>query len=285
MEDSFSMHEEPLLKAIKYFGSQQELACALGVSQQAVNYWLNNSKKIPYIQALKIELYTGGKISIESLTDEENELTFLLKNSAFLKGAPLIYLNLGDIFIGDKGCPIYRDNREAPAVHPTHFQAPILVDTNNKLIACECRLRAYPSIHSKVKVCRLNISEMIKNNLNMDELISTLPISERVEVGLFIEGEIGNRRGKRTDLELRHAYAKVKSNCKKREIATKIACFRSHFTYSQAKEIVKNGLPEVIKAVDDGSLTISTGHRIANLPADEQDLFIAMMHKKNKRSR
>jgi len=277
------MHDQSLFKAVQYFGSQKELADALNVSQQAVNHWLNRSKKIPYLQALKIALYTEGNIKMEELSDEEKELTFLLKHSAFLKGAPVVYLPLNEIIRGDKRCPIYQDFRAPPpAPLSDNLALPILVSSENKLIACECRLRSYKSVNSKVKVCRLNIEDMLKNISNIDALLKNFPMSERVEIGIFIESELGNRRGKRTDLKLPENFPEVKKNSETREIAAEISGFGNYRTYYQAKEVVKNGLPELIKAMDDGLLAVSKAGQIAVLPKEEQTILLININKRLK---
>jgi DNA-binding transcriptional regulator YdaS (Cro superfamily) len=246
----FDMYDESLLKAVQYFGSQRKLAAALNVTQPTVNHWLNRSKKIPYLQALKIALYTEGKIRMEDLCNEEAELTSLLKHTAFFKGAPIAYLPLKEIIKGDKRCPIYRDLYEIPsAITSSHEELrPILVSRSNKLIACEYRLRSYKSMNAKVKILRLNIVEMLKNRSNIDSLLCDFPMSERVEVGLFIEQELGNRRGKRTDLKLPDNYPEVASSVETRELAAMLSGFGSVFSYRQAKEILRHGIPKLIKA-------------------------------------
>jgi len=274
------MYDEFLFKAVQYFGSQKELADALHVSQQAVNHWLNRSNKIPYLQALKIDLYTEGKIRMEDLNDEEKELTFLLKHSSLLKKAPVAYLPFEKIVMGGKRCPVYTNFRETipPPILPNTI-LPILVSSDNKLIACECRLRSYKSVNSKVKVYRLNAEEMLKNKANIENLLEDFPISERVEVGIFIEQELGDRRGKRTDLELPENFPEVaKKNGETRQIAAEVARFGNYRTYYQAKAVVKKGLPELIKAMDGRLIAVSKASQIANLPEEEQHLFMAMIH-------
>lgn len=59
--------------AIDELGSQQNLAKACGVSQNAVSKWLNGSS-ISLENALKIEKATGGKIRAESFSKEFSRL-------------------------------------------------------------------------------------------------------------------------------------------------------------------------------------------------------------------
>jgi len=275
------MYDEFLFKAVKYFGSQKNLASALCVSQQAVNHWLNRSKKVPYLQALKIDIYTEGKIRIEDLNDEEKELTFLLKQK-FSQKVPVVYLPLEKIVIGDKQCPIYPDFQTPHLVTVLPNQMlPILVSDDNQLIACECRLRIYRSIDCKVKVYRLNAKNMLKTSANVENLLKDFPISERVAVGMFVEQELGNRRGRRTDLELPDNYPEVTAGNETREIAARLAGFGSEYSYRQVKELLKYAIPELIKAMDDRLITVSKASQIADLPEAEQYLFMAMRKQKN----
>ena len=58
-----------ILKAIKIFKSQQALAAACGVSQNAVSKWLNGGS-ISLENALKIEKATNGKVKAEMFSKE-----------------------------------------------------------------------------------------------------------------------------------------------------------------------------------------------------------------------
>jgi ectoine hydroxylase-related dioxygenase (phytanoyl-CoA dioxygenase family) len=129
---------------------------------------------------------------------------------------------------------------------------------------------------------RLNVFELLKRDSNIASLLRDFPISERVEIGLFIEQELHGRQGERTDLELPHNYAEVKSGTETRSLAAKISDFVSHFTYSQAKTVVKQAIPAVIRAMDAKVLSVSKAKQIAILPKKEQILFIERMNKKVK---
>ncbi len=61
------MDQSGLFKAIKYFGSQHKLAQAIGVTQQAVNHWLNRGQKIPFLQAARIVVVSEGYINFHDL--------------------------------------------------------------------------------------------------------------------------------------------------------------------------------------------------------------------------
>lgn len=74
------MHNRGLYKAIKFFGSQEALGKAIGISQQAISNWLNNRSSIPYIQVLKIVKATQGYVTFEELAPYENEMNHIMRD-------------------------------------------------------------------------------------------------------------------------------------------------------------------------------------------------------------
>ncbi len=68
-----------LSKAIHYFGTQQSLAQAIGVRQQAISHWIHRGQ-IPYHQVLKIAHATKWTISPYELTPQDIELNLILKD-------------------------------------------------------------------------------------------------------------------------------------------------------------------------------------------------------------
>ncbi len=91
--------------------------------------------------------------------------------------------------------------------------------------------------------------------------------SERAAIGKAIEAELGNRKGKRTD---------VGSNDPKSEkgrtadIAARKAGFTDRQTFERAKAVAESGTPELVKAMDTGKISISAAAAIASQPKPEQ---------------
>lgn len=52
-------------KAIKELGSQNKVAIACNVSQNAISKWLNGQSKVTLENALKIEKATNGQVKAE----------------------------------------------------------------------------------------------------------------------------------------------------------------------------------------------------------------------------
>lgn len=56
-------HEQVLLTAIRFFGSQSKMAEALKLKRSTVNNWLNRDRQVPFEYAVAIELLTRGKVT------------------------------------------------------------------------------------------------------------------------------------------------------------------------------------------------------------------------------
>ena len=59
---------------VKYFGSQQKTANAMGCSQPCVWKWLNGKSEMSAINAIKAERLTGGEIKASELCPDLLEL-------------------------------------------------------------------------------------------------------------------------------------------------------------------------------------------------------------------
>ena len=89
-----------------------------------------------------------------------------------------------------------------------------------------------------------------------------LTVIQQVELGLAHEAALGYRKGARTDLQLSKNFNEVEGKNKKivsekaslrgrtEKDAAKLANFGNFVTYHQAKKVVKNGIPELVAAVN-----------------------------------
>lgn len=114
-----------------------------------------------------------------------------------------------------------------------------------------------------------------------------ITFKERVELGLANEATLGSRKGVRTDLLLGENFPKVLANFdhlsdnkpilqgRTEQIAAEIAGFCNYKTYQQAKKIVKDGVPELIKAVDEG-LPILRAFKICGFTLEKQRYFLSL---------
>lgn len=127
--------------------------------------------------------------------------------------------------------------------------------------------------------------DLLKQYLSAEEkqdevkvFISHLSISEQVVIGCRIEHDLVKKRG-RSEKEYVHNYAHLYHGKRSRDIAAEKSGFGSHFTYDQAKKVMKTGIPDLITAMDAGVISISTAAVIASLSPEEQSQIISKSEK------
>jgi hypothetical protein len=152
---------------------------------------------------------------------------------------------------------------------------PVVIDSNYRLIAGERRIRAFELMGEKEIPARiLNVPSLLEAELAENELRKDFTPTERVAIARAIEEEIGNRQGKRTDLELRIPVSEVQSK-RTRDIAAEKAGIGSGAQYQRAKHVVDHGVPDLQQAMDDGSLSVKAAFEISKLPEEEQVQVLA----------
>jgi len=122
-----------------------------------------------------------------------------------------------------------------------------------------------------VHVRSITAGEYAENEIRKD-----FTPSERVAIGKALETELGDRQGKRTDMELPQNIAEVEPGLETREIAAKKAGFGNRTTYEQAKLVVNEGTPELVEAMDAGDVSISAASVIASEPPERQAQIVQM---------
>ena len=155
---------------------------------------------------------------------------------------------------------------------------PIGITEENLLVFGERRLRAFQDVLRRetiparvVHVRSITAGEYAENEIRKD-----FTASERVAIGKALETELGDRQGKRTDMELPQNIAEVEPGLETREIAAKKAGFGNHTTYEQAKLVVDQGTPELVEAMDAGDVSISAASVIASEPPERQAQIVQM---------
>ena len=94
-------------------------------------------------------------------------------------------------------------------------------------------------------------------------------VSERVEIGKALEGELAQRVGvnqhtKEGMENFPHPQGAT------RDIAAKAAGFGNGKTYEQAKMVVDAGVPELVASMNAGAASVSAAAAVAALPPEEQ---------------
>lgn len=264
------MCQTGLFKAIKYFGSQQALAKAMGVTQQTVSHWLNREQKIPDMYVFQLFVQAKGYIPLRELVFSPQAVYRMLEKVNFYLKFPAVPVSVKAIQTKDFVCPkVDRDNALIDA-HHLALSHPILIDTDHQLIACECRLRAHKLLGDHTVLAhKIHWDDVINGNFPLAPLIQSLPISEKVAVGLAIERKLGNRQGNRTDLQPVDPCSPMRLGTNTR-IAAMLTGFNNGFLYRQAKIVVAQGLPALIHAMDEQTYSIRQAKKIALLPQQQQ---------------
>lgn len=274
------MDQTGLFKAIKYFGSQTELAKVVGVTKQAVSLWLNREHEIPYLRAARIVIASEGYIRFDDLVQEFTKTQKILYQANLYTNFPAIFSHINDIDQNYSRCSLYQD--KIPIFNnPENYakSRPILIDTDNRLITCICRLRAHQQAgHQKILVHPIHLKNVLRGAVSIDHLLSQFPISEKISIGFALEHALGNRQGKRNDLQLQYISPEVASGVQTRSIVAKIIGFKNHFLYVQAKFVLQKGVKELIQALDQQLVSISKAKKIAELPTHEQYQFLNTYH-------
>lgn len=106
----------------------------------------------------------------------------------------------------------------------------------------------------------------MKRNINpTSDDPAKLTLSQRGSIAIQLEKQLGNRRGVR-----RKCAHKGKTSA----LAAKEAGFSSRDTYMRVKKVLQQGIPELIKAMDDHTISIFLAAKISALPSGEQMVLI-----------
>lgn len=145
------MYQDALFKVIKYFGSQESLAKAIGVKQQSVSHWLNREHSIPYKHVLKIVAATKGYVTHHELAPHEKALNKIIDDFAEFNKNKIIQIPIAEIKI-DPQQIIHNEflchYPEIP-VSKEALSQPLLIDKNYQLLTCDCRLRLHKKLGNK----------------------------------------------------------------------------------------------------------------------------------------
>ena len=110
----------------------------------------------------------------------------------------------------------------------------------------------------------------MRHSLNTQSDIEKLNLSQCGYVAIQLEKQLGNRRGVRRKCALKGKTSAA---------AAKQTGFSSRDTYMRVKKVLQKGIPELIKAMDNQTISISLAAKIAALPMDEQMLLLQKSRK------
>lgn len=169
----------------------------------------------------------------------------------------------------------------AESIQQLGLLQPIGIDQNYRLVFGERRYRAFEKLGRETIPARIvHVDSLLQAEHAENEIRKDFTASERVAIAKAVEEEIGNRRGRRTDLkaqglgdllptELPENFPEV-SGKETRQIAAEKAGFGNETTYRQAKRVTEEATPELIDAMDQGEIAISTAAILTKATPEEQ---------------
>lgn len=153
---------------------------------------------------------------------------------------------------------------------------PIGIDSGYRLVFGERRLKAFQHLGRDTIPARfVNLDSLLKGEYAENEFRKDFTTSERVEIGKALEGELAAKAAQRK----KSGVANLPENFPEgvgdtRDLAAKAAGFGNGKTYEQAKSVVDSGVPELVEAMDAGSVSVSAAASITSLPKEEQSELI-----------
>ena len=155
---------------------------------------------------------------------------------------------------------------------------PIGITEDNELVFGERRIRAAQRLEWETITARVvQVSSIIAGEYHENEIRKDFTPSERVAIGEALEKAIGHRKGANQyhSKELDQNFGQAKRN-KTAEVAAKNAGFGNPETYRQAKNVVANGVPDLVQKLDDGAVSISAAASVAEQSPKDQMEIIAL---------
>jgi ParB family chromosome partitioning protein len=151
---------------------------------------------------------------------------------------------------------------------------PIGIDSGYRLVFGERRLRAFKHLGRKEIPARfVNLDSLLSGEYAENEFRKDFTVSERVEIGKALEGELQGRVGRPGNGGKNSTIADSPEG-KTRDLAAKAAGFGNGKTYEQAKTVVEKAAPELVAAMDEGRVSVSAAAALSDLPKAEQAIVV-----------
>lgn len=150
---------------------------------------------------------------------------------------------------------------------------PIGIDSGYRLVFGERRLRAFSHLGRKtIPAIFIDLDSLIRGEKSENDMRKDFTTSEQVAIGKALESELVGRNHR--PIESPENFPDLPKG-DTRDLAAKAAGFGNGKTYEQAKTIVESGVPELVQAVDSGTVSVSAGAVVAKLPPADQQAVVA----------
>ena len=194
----------------------------------------------------------------------------------------IINMKIADIVIGERFRKNFYDIDElVKSIEEFGLLQPVLIDSENKLVAGERRIRAFQFLGKEHidtiiipidQIADREYLEFAENNIRSD-----FTVSEKVDIAIAVEKkvkELGERRGKKAqsidnNKDAKSGYRPDLGE-ETRDFVARRAGFKSSRSYRDAREATEKAIPEVIAAMDRQDISINCAHDICQLPKKKQ---------------
>lgn len=270
--------------AIKYFGGQQALAKAIGVSRKCVNNWLNRDKSLSLEYAIKIAKASREAISISLLVPEKMALIrFLQRSKQDVSLIPIEQIESTNTL------PKQLTKIEALMVDIKQqgLQQPIVIDSDYQLIygvrrLYSCQLLGWKTIRAYL----ISLHEVLSSREYFLHVTAHCRLSERVCLGYCLEQYI-RKQSREKQAEIKCLLLKSCPNLDTQRHDSWIAGylgFGSKSNYYFLKKVISKAIPALVQALDSRTIAISVAARIALLPEVAQCMALKQAFPKRKKS-
>lgn len=163
---------------------------------------------------------------------------------------------------------------------------PIGVTSDMTLVFGERRLSACRDVlgQTEIEVRTVDVPSIMEGEFAENEIRKAFTPSERVAIADAIKEQLGNSRGKRTDVEHGKNITQVRRP-RNSDIAAKKAGFGNRVTYTQAKKVIEHAVPELVAAMDSGEVSISAAAKVAERPKLDQRQYLETSEYEKRRNR
>jgi DNA-binding transcriptional regulator YdaS (Cro superfamily) len=279
-----------LLLAVQPYGSQNAFTGKIGMNRYQYNRCINGVEEMPLNYAIIIQKETKGRIRAKDIAPSRYKRALDIiedwSSRAECHSTYLIPTNLIDT--AENKLP-----RNQKASEYYFDRAIILDDLQNDFFNLVTGRNSFDEQKNygarKVQAKVFSFTKIFKDNgANFQKFIkeNKLFISEKTEIGLYIEGVIGERRGRKKilkeKLEIPQNSAEFKFTGDTRNFLCKILELGCHYTYCEAKKVLNKGSALLIEAMDRKIITISKAATMVKLSQEEQFEIIEQTIQKKK---
>jgi DNA-binding transcriptional regulator YdaS (Cro superfamily) len=275
-----------LLLAAQPYGSQNAFAGKIGMNRYQYNRCINGIEEMPLHHAIIIQKETKGRVRAKDIVPSKYKRTLdIIEDWSSRAECQSTYL----IPINSIHTP---KNKQSQNHKPSEYysnRSIILDDLQNDFFNLVIGRNSFDEQISygarKVQAKVFSFTKIFEDNgTNFQKFIkeNKLFISEKIEISLYIEGVIGDRRGKRIKLRNTDNYPCLKFIGEKRHLAPKLLGLGSEYKYRQAKKIISQGSNLLVEAVDRQILTISKAATMIKMSQSKQFVIIEQTIQKKK---